>query len=167
MTGVVNKVNIWLTSSPPTIVMPRGWRSSEPTPVPSIKGNAPSKAAMVVIKIGRRRSRQAWKIASRGGLPSRRSASSAKSIIMIAFFLTMPISRMMPMIEMIDRSVPETTRARSAPTPGEGGALKIDLRAGGHLQRGLLFLDGRHRVAQRRTRGEVERHRRGGELADV
>ena len=54
--------------------------------------------------IGRKRSRQAWWIASRGLLPSIRCACSAKSIIMIAFFLTMPISRMMPMIAITDRS---------------------------------------------------------------
>ena len=35
-------------------------------------------------------------MASTGFLPSLRSASSAKSIIMMAFFFTMPISRMMP-----------------------------------------------------------------------
>ena len=33
-------------------------------------------------------------------LPCLRSASRAKSIIMIAFFLTIPISRMMPMSAM-------------------------------------------------------------------
>ena len=35
-------------------------------------------------------------IASRAGLPSLRSASSAKSIIMMAFFFTSPTSMMMP-----------------------------------------------------------------------
>ena len=38
---------------------PSGWRSSEPTPVPSISGSAPNIAAIVVIRIGRSRSRQA------------------------------------------------------------------------------------------------------------
>ena len=120
MTGVVNSVSTWLTISPPTMVMPSGWRSSEPTPRPSISGSAASSAAMVVIRIGRKRSRQAWRIASRGVLPSWRSASSAKSIIMIAFFFTMPISRMMPMMPMMPRSVPEIMSASSAPTPAEG-----------------------------------------------
>ena len=54
--------------------------------------------------IGRKRSRQASWIASIGLLPWLRSASSAKSIIMIAFFLTMPISRMMPISAMTLRS---------------------------------------------------------------
>jgi hypothetical protein len=39
-------------------------------------------------------------------LPSSRSASIAKSIIMIAFFFTMPIRRMMPMIAITSRSLP-------------------------------------------------------------
>jgi hypothetical protein len=43
-------------------------------------------------------------------VPSTRCASSAKSIIMIAFFLTMPISRMTPMIAMMSRSAPEQTQ---------------------------------------------------------
>ena len=38
-------------------------------------------------------------------MPWLRSASSAKSIIMIAFFLTMPISRMMPMSAMTLKSM--------------------------------------------------------------
>ena len=57
MTGVVKSVSAWLTISPPTIVMPSGWRSSEPTPQPIISGSAPSSAAIVVIMIGRKRSR--------------------------------------------------------------------------------------------------------------
>ena len=32
MTGVVNRVSIWLTSRPPTMAIPSGWRSSEPVP---------------------------------------------------------------------------------------------------------------------------------------
>ena len=59
MTGVVNSVSIWLKIKPPMMAMPSGWRSSEPVPVPSISGSAPRIAAMVVIRIGRKRSRQA------------------------------------------------------------------------------------------------------------
>ena len=59
---------------------------------------------MVVMRIGRKRSRQACRIASTGGKPSSRSASSAKSIIMMAFFFTMPISRMIPMMAMTSSS---------------------------------------------------------------
>src|SRR4029453_18040305 len=60
-----------------------------------------------------------------GALPSWRSASSAKSIIMIAFFFTMPISRMMPMIAMMPRSLPEIINASSAPTAAEGSVDRI------------------------------------------
>lgn len=58
-------------------------------------------------------------------MPRSRSASSAKSIIMMAFFFTMPISRMMPMIAMMLMSLPETIRASSAPTPAEGSVDRI------------------------------------------
>ena len=41
------------------MVTPSGWRSSDPVPLPSISGSAPNSAAIVVIMIGRKRSRQA------------------------------------------------------------------------------------------------------------
>ncbi len=64
-------------------------------------------------------------MASSGALPPLRSASSAKSIIMMAFFSTMPISRMMPMSAMTLKSVRQSIRARSAPTPAEGRVERI------------------------------------------
>ncbi len=45
---------------------------------------------------------------------------SAKSIIMIAFFFTIPISNTMPMIEMTFRSFRSTISARIAPTLADG-----------------------------------------------
>ena len=75
---------------------------------------------MVVMVIGRKRSRQAWKIASSGFLLCVRSASMAKSIIRMAFFLTMPMSRMMPIRAMTESSVWKSSKARRAPTPAEG-----------------------------------------------
>ena len=51
------------------MVMPSGRRSSEPVPVPKASGSAPNSAAMVVIRIGRKRSMQASKIASAVFLP--------------------------------------------------------------------------------------------------
>ena len=59
-------------------------------------------------------------MASSGLLPSSRSASRAKSTIMIPFFFTMPIKRMMPMTEMTPKSVLKSMRASTAPTPAEG-----------------------------------------------
>ncbi len=87
------------------MVMPSGRRSSAPWPVATSSGSAPSIAARVVIMIGRNRSRQASKIARSGASPRWRSPSSAKSTIMIPFFLTMPISRMMPMKAISESSV--------------------------------------------------------------
>ena len=60
---MVNSVSACEKIRPPTIVMPSGWRSSEPSPQPIISGSAPRIAAIVVIMIGRKRSRHAWKIA--------------------------------------------------------------------------------------------------------
>ncbi len=47
----------------------------------------------VVIRIGRRRSRHASRIATCGGSPRSRSSCSATSIIRMAFFITTPTSR--------------------------------------------------------------------------
>jgi hypothetical protein len=44
---------------------------------------------------------------------------------MIAFFLTMPISRMMPMMLMTPRSLPVIISASSAPTPADGSVERI------------------------------------------
>ena len=63
--------------------------------------------------------------ASRGDRSSPRSTSSAKSIIMIAFFLTMPIKRMTPISAMMLKSVPVTISANTAPTPAEGKVERI------------------------------------------
>ncbi len=102
------------------MVMPSGRRSAASPPMPKISGKAPSKAARVVIMIGRKRIMQASRIASRGLRPWLRSASRAKSIIMIAFFLTMPISRMMPISAIRLSSLRQRISASSAPTPAEG-----------------------------------------------
>ena len=52
------------------MVMPSGRRISEPGPVPNTSGSAPSSAASVVIRIGRKRSMQASKIACSGVEPA-------------------------------------------------------------------------------------------------
>ncbi len=44
---------------------------------------------------------------------------------MIAFFFTMPMSRMMPISAMSDMSVRQTISASSAPTPAEGRLERI------------------------------------------
>ena len=107
------------------MVMPSGRRSSEPVPVPRASGSAPSMAAKVVIRMGRKRSRLASKMASRGLLPSWRSAARAKSTIRIPFFFTRPISRMMPIMAITLRSVWVSSSASSAPTPAEGSVERM------------------------------------------
>ena len=49
----------------------------------------------------------------------------AKSIIMMAFFFTIPISRMIPIIAMMLRSVCDSSRASSAPTPADGSVERM------------------------------------------
>ena len=90
-----------------------------------INGNAPNKAAVVAIRIGRNRSRHAWYIASRGRMFSARSASSAKSTIRIAFFFTIPMSRRRPIIAMTLNSVRNSISANRAPTLADGSVDKI------------------------------------------
>jgi hypothetical protein len=57
--------------------------------------------------------------------PPLRSVSSEKSIIMIAFFFTMPMSRMMPTIPYTVSSWCVIHRARSAPNAAKGRPERI------------------------------------------
>ena len=59
-------------------------------------------------------------MASFGASCCLRSASKAKSIIIMAFFLTIPISKMMPIMPIIPKSPPDIIKANKAPTPAEG-----------------------------------------------
>ena len=102
------------------MVMPSGRRSSDPTPWPKASGVAPSIAAIVVMRIGRNRSRLASRMASKALLCSLRCASSAKSIIMIAFFCTIPINRTIPMMATTVSSSAQMSSAKSAPTLADG-----------------------------------------------
>ena len=53
-------------------------------------------------------------------MPWLRWASRAKSIIMMAFFSTMPMSRMMPIRAMTEKSVPKIISDNRAPIAAEG-----------------------------------------------
>ena len=77
-------------------------------------------AAAVVIIMGRKRSMQASKMALSGGRLRVREASRAKSIIMMAFFLTMPQSSNTPISAMTLNSMPQAIKASKAPPPAEG-----------------------------------------------
>ena len=74
------------------------WLKPEPIPREVMSGIMPATNAKVVIRIGRRRSRFARRIASSRGTPSRRSAL-VWSTCKIAFFLTTPKSTRMPSAE--------------------------------------------------------------------
>ena len=115
----MNKVRICESRRPPTTTMPSGWRSSALAPWPSAIGSTPMSAAIVVIMIGRKRKRQASRIAAGAGAPAR-WRTSATSIIMIAFFLTMPISIKSPIIAITERSSPNNSKAARAPTAAAG-----------------------------------------------
>ncbi len=77
------------------------------------------------MRMGRKRSSEALRIASRVESPSSRSATMAKSTIMIAFFFTMPMRRIIPMNATMLRSVPVISKARSAPTPAVGSVERM------------------------------------------
>jgi hypothetical protein len=62
----------------------------------------------------------ASKIASKAFFPCRRSASCAKSIIMIAFFFTSPTRRITPTQAYTLSSVPVSSNARKAPKAAKG-----------------------------------------------
>ncbi len=113
-------VSTWLTSNPPTMEMPSGRRISVPSPVASASGSAPAMAAQVVIMMGRKRSRQARVMAARASMFCSRCAVMAKSIIMMAFFFTMPTSSRMPMKAISENSMLVASSASNAPTPAEG-----------------------------------------------
>ena len=89
-------VRSWENSRPPTTARPRLRRDSAPAPKPTAMGSVPMSAASVVIMMGRKRTTQPSKMAWAGAWPCFLCASRAKSIIMIAFFFTMPTSMITP-----------------------------------------------------------------------
>jgi hypothetical protein len=60
MTGVMYRVRSWERIRPPTTARPSERRASAPAPMPIAMGSVPIRAAIVVIMIGRKRSRQPW-----------------------------------------------------------------------------------------------------------
>ena len=69
--------------------------------------------------MGRKRNSAASRIAASAPKPTRRR-SIAKSIIMIAFFFTMPTSMMMPIMAITERSMLNSISVSSAPMPADG-----------------------------------------------
>src|SRR6266478_1784494 len=165
----MNSVRSCDTQRPPTTATPRGWRSSAPAPAPIAIGSVPKIAAKVVIMMGRKRSSAASRMACSALKPTRRR-SSAKSTIMMAFFLTMPTSITMPIIAITDSSTLNSISVRMAPMPAQG--IQEHLRrageAGGDGGRQIRALLDRgdlvHRIAKRIVRREVEGDRHRGLL---
>jgi len=101
-----------------------GRRISLPVPDANNSGSAPRMAHIVVIRIGRKRIRQAWRMLSSGARPPR-SASMAKSTSMMPFFFTMPISSTRPIRPITSSDSPAARSASSAPTPADGSVDRI------------------------------------------
>ena len=79
----------------------------------------PMRAAKVVIMIGLNLSMQASWTASAGDMPDC-SRMMAKSIIMMPFFFTMPISMKSPIIAYMDSSISNSQRLPRPPTTAIG-----------------------------------------------
>ncbi len=84
------------TIKPPTMTNPSGRRDAPSAPKPRAIGTAPISAASVVMMIGRKRFMLASWIASTLFWPWAMRCR-AKSISMMPFFLTIPISMNRPM----------------------------------------------------------------------
>ena len=165
----MNSVSTWLTSRPPTIDQAErlaqlgaraGRRASaaarRTAPPASSSGSGGSAAAPPG---GSRRA---------GSCPSLRSASSAKSIIMIAFFLTMPISRMMPMTAIRLRSVPVSEQRQQRADAGRRQRRedrdRVDVALVEHAQHDVHRDDG----GEDQEQGAVERGaERGGRALEA
>ena len=100
-------------------------RVSPPAPMPSAIGSVPAKAANVVIMIGRNRMRQALWIATTAVDRVALRYSIAKSIIMIAFFFTMPISMITPTKANRFNSTSNRNSVSKAPRPAAGRPERI------------------------------------------
>ena len=80
---------------PPTMARAIGRWSSAPGPIARAGGSAPAMVAIEVMRIGRSRTGQACRSASRRDSPRSR-IWFVKSTSRIEFFLAIPISRMIP-----------------------------------------------------------------------
>ena len=87
-------------SNPPITTTPIDTRLCDPAPKANAMGNAPSMVAMLVMRMGRNRIDDASMIASILDFPCSFSLL-ANSTIKIPFFVTNPISMMMPILEKI------------------------------------------------------------------
>ena len=106
------------------IARPSGARKSAPSPMPSATGIIPAMSASVVIMIGRNRTRPASMIAVRRSFPDS-WPHFAKSMRRIAFFATIPISRITPMSDMMFSVSPVINSASTTPINESGSEIMI------------------------------------------
>ena len=90
-----------------------------PAPVEMASGNTPKMKAMEVIRMGRKRSRQASSVASSRPRPRRRMVL-ANSMIRIAFLADKPITAMSPTLKYTSSSRPRSQVKVSAPSTPSG-----------------------------------------------
>jgi hypothetical protein len=96
----------------------------DPGPVEMTSGIMPATSAMVVIRMGRRRSRFAWTMASRRSMPCERS-SFVWSIWRIAFFFTTPKSSSRPRPEKMFTVCPITSSERMPKGTASGSVSRM------------------------------------------
>ena len=88
--GTTKKVSTVEKSMPPTTAMPSGARDSPPAPLPSAIGRMPTMVASAVIRIGRKRVRDASKRRLDAARSPRSRSWFANSTIRIEFLVTRP-----------------------------------------------------------------------------
>ncbi|MCY1180011.1 hypothetical protein D9M73_204380 [compost metagenome] len=115
---------------PENTATPMAWRISEPAPELNTRGTTPMMKAIEVIRIGRRRRRQASSTAASGSRPLA-CLSLANSTIRIAFLHASPTSTIKPIWVKMLLSPPE----RITPVIAESRVIgTIRITASGRLQ---------------------------------
>ena len=125
------------------MAMPSGWRSSAPSPC---------RWRVAWRRRGRQGGHQDRPEAQQAGVADGVAGVSAclrcaraTSIIMMAFFLTMPMSRITPIIAIRLNSVRRASSASSAPTPAEGSVDRMVMDGSGSRRDAQHDVDGDQR----------------------
>jgi hypothetical protein len=111
--------------TPPMTAIAIGPRNSEPSPVPTAVGIMPRTIAADVMRIGRRRSGPASRMACSGASPCSRTRTMARSMSRMAFFVTRPMRSTIPIIVPIAIVLLVRKSARIAPTSASGSVSMI------------------------------------------
>ena len=115
----MNRVNTSENNKPPTTTIPNGTRLEEDTPRLNAIGKAPNVVARLVIKIGRKRWPEASNTASRLFKPFSLFLL-ANSTINIPFFVTSPISMIIPIFEKMFNVWSNIYKLNNAPANASG-----------------------------------------------